>query len=123
MKGIRIHEHGGPEVLSFEEIPTPEPGSGEAVVRTEAIGVNFIDVYHRTGLYHFDTPFAPGMEAAGTVEAVGPDVVEVQVGDRVAYAMTPGDRTPKRTSWDPGSWSNCPTGWTPPRAPRSCFRV
>ena len=90
MKGIRIHEHGGPEVLSFEEIPTPEPGLGEAVVRTEAIGVNFIDVYHRTGLYHFDTPFTPGMEAAGTVEAVGPDVVEVQVGDRVAYATTPG---------------------------------
>ena len=69
MKGIRIHAHGGPEVLSFEEIPTPEPGSGEAVVRTEAIGVNFIDVYHRTGLYHFDTPFTPGMEAAGTVES------------------------------------------------------
>ena len=101
MKAIRIHAHGGPEVLSFEEIPTPEPGSGEAVVRTEAIGVNFIDVYHRTGLYHFDTPFTPGMEAAGTVEAVGPDVVEVQVGDRVAYAMTPGSysEAPIVSSW------------------------
>ena len=101
MKAIRIHAHGGPEVLSLEEIPNPEPGAGEAVVRNEAIGVNFIDVYHRTGLYHFDPPFTPGMEAAGTVEAVGPDVTEVQVGDRVAYAMTPGSysEAPIVASW------------------------
>ena len=90
MKAIRVHAHGGPEVLKYEEVSQPDPGSGEALVRTEAIGVNFIDVYHRTGLYPIQPPLTPGMEAAGIVEAVGPDVDEVQVGDRVAYAMTPG---------------------------------
>lgn len=90
MKAVRIKEHGGPEVLVYEEVPIPKPGSKEVLVRNEAVGVNFIDVYHRTGLYHFDTPFVPGVEGAGTVEAVGEHVTEVQVGDRVAYALTPG---------------------------------
>lgn len=90
MKAIRVHDYGGPEVLRYEDVPVPQPGPKEAVVKTEAIGVNFIDVYHRTGFYKMNTPFTPGMEAAGTISAVGPDVSEVRVGDRVAWAMTPG---------------------------------
>ena len=76
--------------MGIEEIPSPEPGKGEALVRLEAIGVNFIDVYHRTGLYPVPPPFTPGMEGAGVVEVIGPGVSEVQVGDRVAYAMSIG---------------------------------
>jgi NADPH2:quinone reductase len=85
MHAIRIHQYGGPEVLSYEEIPTPQPGAGEALVKLKAIGVNFIDVYHRTGRYPGALPFTLGVEAAGLVEAVAPDVTEVKVGDRVAY--------------------------------------
>jgi NADPH:quinone reductase len=87
MKAIRVSEYGGPEVLKLEEIPTPEPGSGEALVRVRAAGVNFIDVYQRTGRYPLTLPFTPGNEAAGTVEAVGDGVDEVRPGDRVAFAM------------------------------------
>lgn len=90
MRAIRVHEYGGPEVLQLEEVTLPEPGGGEALVTVEAAGVNFIDVYHRTGLYPGALPFTPGMEAAGVVEAVGPGVYEVEVGDRVAYAMERG---------------------------------
>ncbi len=90
MRAIRVHEYGGPEVFKLEEITLPEPGGGEAIVTVEAAGVNFIDVYHRTGLYPGALPFTPGMEAAGVVEAVGPGVYEVEVGDRVAYAMERG---------------------------------
>ncbi len=91
MRAIRIHDYGGPEVLRLEEVETPEPGEGQARVAVEAIGVNYIDVYHRTGLYTSDAlPFTPGMEAAGVVEAVGPGVLEVAVGERVAYAMEKG---------------------------------
>ncbi|MFB3072192.1 MAG: quinone oxidoreductase [bacterium] len=90
MRAIRVHEYGGPEVFKLEEITLPEPGGGEALVTVEAAGVNFIDVYHRTGLYPGALPFTPGMEAAGVVEAVGPGVYEVEVGDRVAYAMERG---------------------------------
>ncbi len=85
MKAIRVHEFGGPEVLRFEEVATPEPGPGEARVRVEAAGVNFIDIYHRTGLYQNPLPLGPGQEAAGVVEAVGPDAGDVRVGDRVAW--------------------------------------
>src|SRR5262252_7233051 len=86
MNAIRIHTFGGPEVLQFEDVPAPEPKEGEAVVRIEAAGVNFIDVYFRTGLYKGPAlPFTPGQEAAGTVAAVGPGVTDVAVGDRVAY--------------------------------------
>ena len=81
---------GAPEVLTYEDIPEPQLEAGEAIVRIEAIGVNFIDIYHRTGLYHFDPPFIPGSEAAGTITAVGEGVREVQVGDRVAYALARG---------------------------------
>jgi NADPH2:quinone reductase len=90
MKAIVIHKNGGPEALSYEEVPMPTPKQGEARVKLSAIGVNFIDVYHRIGLYPMQLPFTPGMEAAGTVAAVGDGVSEVSVGDRVAYAMTPG---------------------------------
>ena len=85
MKAIRVHAHGGPEVLQYEEVPQPAPGRGEALVRIAAAGVNYIDTYHRRGLYQVPLPFTPGVEAAGVVEAVGPEVSEVQVGDRVAY--------------------------------------
>jgi NADPH2:quinone reductase len=90
MKAIRVHQCGGPEVLSYEDIPLPEPGPGEARVKIEAIGVNYIDIYHRTGLYKSPLPFTPGMEGAGVVDAVGPDVSELRLGDRVAYAMFQG---------------------------------
>jgi len=89
MKAIRVHTPGGPEAMKLEEIPTPSPGPGEALVRIEAIGVNFIDIYHRTGLYPLEAPFTPGREASGVVEAVGAGVSEVAEGDRVAYVLYP----------------------------------
>jgi NADPH:quinone reductase len=89
-KAIRIHRHGGPEVLKWEEVEPGRPGPGEALVRHEAVGLNFIDVYHRTGLYPLPAlPATPGMEGAGVVEAVGEAVTEVAVGERVAYAGLP----------------------------------
>jgi NADPH2:quinone reductase len=90
MKAIRVHAVGGPEVLVLEETPSPTPGPKEALVRLSAAGVNFIDIYHRIGLYPLPLPFTPGNEGAGVVEAVGPDVTEVRPGDRVAYAMATG---------------------------------
>ncbi len=87
MKAIRIHEHGGPEVLRYEEVPLPEPGRGEARIKVEAAGVNFTDIYNRIGLYKGTLPYTLGSEAAGVVDAVGPEVTEVKSGDRVAYAM------------------------------------
>src|SRR6266403_2250241 len=90
MKAIRIHNHGGADVLTYEDIPIPEAKAGEARVKIEAIGLNFIDIYHRTGLYPLKTPFTLGMEGAGIVDAVGDGVTEVKKGDRVAYAMVPG---------------------------------
>ena len=86
MKAIRVHELGGPDVLQYEEIPLPSPGPGQAVVKVEAIGLNFIDCYFRAGVYKTTLPFTPGMEAAGTVTATAPGVTEVRTGDRVAYA-------------------------------------
>ncbi len=84
MKAIRIHEHGGPEVLSYEDIAVPEPRAGEALVKIDASGVNFIDIYFRTGLYPAELPITNGQEGAGTVAAVGPEVSEVSVGEQVA---------------------------------------
>ena len=89
MKAIRFHETGGPEVLRLEELALPEPGPGQARVRHTAIGVNFIDTYHRTGLYKLPLPSGLGVEAAGVVEAVGQGVGHVAVGDRVAYVARP----------------------------------
>src|SRR5215470_12858976 len=90
MKAIQVKRCGSPEALEVVDLPTPEPGPKQALVKIEASGINFIDVYFRTGLYKADLPFTPGMEAAGVVEAVGPEVTEVAVGDRVAYAMARG---------------------------------
>jgi NADPH2:quinone reductase len=86
---IRFHNHGGPEVLAWEPVEVGAPGPGQARVRHHAVGLNFIDVYHRTGLYPVQLPAIPGLEAAGVVEEVGPEVTQVKPGDRVAYASAP----------------------------------
>lgn len=86
---IRIHAHGGPEVLRLEAMAIPAPTRGEVLLRHTAIGLNYIDTYHRTGVYAVPLPAVLGMEAAGVVEAVGPDVHELNVGQRVAYAGVP----------------------------------
>lgn len=88
-KAIRIHAVGGPEVMTWEDVPLPAPGPGQATVRNHAVGLNYIDVYFRTGLYPQPLPGGLGMEGAGVVEAVGEGVTEVAPGDRVAYAGTP----------------------------------
>jgi NADPH2:quinone reductase len=84
MRAIRVHAPGDADALVLDEVPDPQPGPEEAVVRLEAVGVNFIDVYHRKGMYPQPLPFTPGSEGAGTVVAVGPGVTSVKVGDRVA---------------------------------------
>lgn len=86
MKAIRVHAPGGPEALRYEGVAEPAPGPGQAVVKVEAAGVNYIDVYQRNGLYKVATSFTPGQEAAGTVTAVGAGVSEPGVGTRVAYS-------------------------------------
>ena len=88
-KAVRIHQHGGPEVLQYEDVPVGDPGPGQARIRQTAIGVNFIDTYHRSGLYQLQMPSGIGTEGAGVVEAVGPGVTWVKAGDRVAYAGGP----------------------------------
>ncbi len=90
MKAIRVNEHGGPELLSYEDVPVPEPGPGEARVRLAAAGINFIDVYQRTGLYPKEPPFTLGQEGAGEVDAVGEGVEDLSVGDYVAFADVAG---------------------------------
>jgi NADPH2:quinone reductase len=90
MKAIRVHRKGGPEVLQLETLPTPLPGTDEALVRVEAAGVNFMDVYVRTGAYGGEMPVTLGAEGAGIVEAVGNGVSEVRAGQRVAWAGAPG---------------------------------
>jgi NADPH:quinone reductase len=102
VKLVHVHAHGGAEVLQVEEAEVPHAGPGQALLRIEAVGVNFIEIYHRTGLYKLPLPFTPGTEAAGTVEAVGPGVTTVRPGDRVAsinvlgayaeYALAPAER-------------------------------
>jgi NADPH2:quinone reductase len=102
VKAIRVHSPGGPEVLTVEDLPSPSPGPGQALIRVDAAGVNFVDIYHCTGLYPRDLPFTLGVEAAGTVTAIGSGVSTVQTGDRVAscdvmgayaeYALVAADR-------------------------------
>jgi NADPH:quinone reductase len=94
--GIRLHKHGGPEELHWEEYDLPPVGPGQALLRQTAVGLNFIDVYQRTGLYPQTMPFIPGSEGAGVVEAVGEGVRVVAVGDRVAYAGSPGAYAERR---------------------------
>jgi NADPH2:quinone reductase len=89
-RAIRIHQTGGPEVLRLEELPAADPVAGEARVRQTAVGVNYVDVYHRTGVYPLPLPTGLGVEAAGEVDAVGPGVSHVRPGDRVAYVSPPG---------------------------------
>jgi len=89
MRAIRVHEPGGPEQLRIENIDTPQPQAGQVLIRMAAAGVNFIDIYHRIGLYPLPRPFTPGGEGAGTVEAVGPGVDAVKPGDRVTYVGPP----------------------------------
>src|SRR5580704_17627173 len=90
-KAIRIHANGGPEVMKWEDVPTPEPGPGEALIRHHAVGLTYIDVYFRTGLYKAPgMPLIIGKEGAGTVRALGPAVTLVKPGDRVAYARPMG---------------------------------
>ncbi len=109
-KAIRIHAHGGPEVLSYEDVATPEPKAGEVLVRQRAVGVNFIDVYFRTGLYAAPSmPFTPGNEAAGEVVAVGEGVTDLKPGDRVAYAMRIGSYAEERAI-DAGALVKIPDG-------------
>jgi len=90
VQAIRVHAAGGPEVLTLEDVPVPAPGPGQALVRVEAAGLNFIDIYHRIALYKVPYPYTLGQEGAGTVEAVGPDVSLVRPGDRVAWTSLPG---------------------------------
>jgi NADPH2:quinone reductase len=90
MHAIRISQHGGPEALRYEESPTPAPAAGQLLVRLEAAGVNFIDVYHRTGLYKVPLPYGMGLEGSGIVEAVGAGVFEFSPGARVAWMGVPG---------------------------------
>jgi NADPH2:quinone reductase len=96
---IRIHEFGDPEVMQWEELDLADPAEGEAQVRHTAIGLNFIDVYHRTGLYPTELPAGLGSEAAGIVEAVGAGVTEVSVGDRVVYTGRPNDAYSERRNF------------------------
>jgi len=102
MRAIRVHETGGPEMLRYDEVPAPEPAPDQVRVKVAATGLNYIDTYHRNGLYKLPLPFVPGGEFAGTVDAVGADVQGWSVGDRVAtasgtggyaeYALAPGDK-------------------------------
>jgi NADPH2:quinone reductase len=96
MRAIRIHQTGGPEVLQLDEIDVPTPGPGQARVRNRAVGVNYLDIYHRTGFYPMPLPLIPGCEGAGEVSAIGPDVVGFKVGDRVAYVSGPGSYAEER---------------------------
>jgi len=90
MKAVRIHAPGGPENLKLDDVPEPTPKADQAVVKIDAAGLNYIDVYFRTGQYKSELPLTLGMEAAGTVTAVGADVKDVKVGDKVAYTGIPG---------------------------------
>jgi len=91
VNAIRIHEYGGPDVLRYSEVELAEPGEGEARIRHTAIGLNFIDTYHRSGLYPMELPTGLGSEAAGIVDAIGPGVTEVKSGDRVVYTGRPAE--------------------------------
>jgi NADPH2:quinone reductase len=90
MKAVRVHAPGGPEAMKLEEVPEPTPKADEAVVKVDAAGLNYIDVYQRSGLYKLEMPLTLGLEAGGTVTAVGQGVTEVKVGDKVAYTGVPG---------------------------------
>ena len=100
MKAIRVQAHGGQDVLQYEEVPEPKPGVGQALVKMHAIGVNFIDVYHRTGLYKLPLPFTPGMEGSGIVESTGSKPGEPRRRSITSTAAA----QPKSISAAPSSW-------------------
>jgi NADPH:quinone reductase len=107
---IRIHKHGGPEVMQWEEVQLGQPGPGEARIRQTAVGLNYADVYSRSGLYPGSLPMGLGSEAAGVVEAVGAGVTDLKPGDRVAYGSAPiGAPMPRGGSSPPTVSSSCPT--------------
>jgi NADPH2:quinone reductase len=85
MKAIRVHQFGAADALQYEDAPMPEPKAGEVRIKLAASGLNFVDIYHRSGAYNMPSPFIPGLEGAGVVDAVGPGVTDLHVGDRVAY--------------------------------------
>lgn len=109
-KAIRIHEFGGPEVLKWETVDVPQPGDGEAQIRHVAIGLNYIDTYHRTGLYPVNLPTGLGSEASGLVVAVGPGVSDVAVGDRVVYTGRPADAYSEIRNFKASQLVPIPTG-------------
>src|SRR5437879_12073242 len=95
MKAIRVNAPGGPEVLRYEDVADPAPKAGEATVKVDAAGINYVDVYQRSGQYKLALPLTLGLEAGGTGPAIGPDVTEVKVGDKVAYTGVPGAHAPE----------------------------
>ena len=109
-KAIRIAEFGGPDVLQFVETDLPEPAPGEARIRHTAIGLNFIDTYHRSGLYPLDLPTGLGSEGAGVVEAVGDGVDDVAVGDRVVYTGRPAHSYSERRNFPAWQLVQIPDG-------------
>lgn len=109
-QAIRIHRFGGPEVLQWEEVPLPAPAAGEVTIRQTAVGLNFIDTYHRSGLYPLTLPAVIGAEAAGVVEALGPGASGVAVGDRVAYAGLPPGAYAARRNWPAERLVKLPAG-------------
>lgn len=135
MKAISIRQHGGPEVLEIDNIPEPAPQNGEVLINIEFAGVNYIDTYHREGLYPVGLPFVPGIEAAGTVEEVGEGVRDFRPGERVAYCLTPGSyaeravvpdwkvvRLPDEVSYEEGAAAMC-QGMTAHYLVTDCYRL
>ncbi|WP_280219052.1 alcohol dehydrogenase catalytic domain-containing protein, partial [Nocardia neocaledoniensis] len=118
MHAIQVSEHGGPEVLRYVEVADPPIGPGQLLVDTQAVGVNYIDIYFRTGLYPQQTPYVPGSEGTGVVAEVGAEVTEFAVGDRVAWAAAPG-RYADRVAGDAAVGGKVAAGVGPPRAAAS----
>jgi NADPH:quinone reductase len=121
MRAIRVHENGGPEVLRAETIADPVAGPGEVLVRVEAVGLNFIEVYQRKGLYPLALPYTPGEEGAGSVVAVGAGVTDIHVGDRVVSYNLKGSYAELALA-DAGS-SPSPTTSRRAMPPRCCSRA
>ena len=107
---IRFHETGGPESSNGKRWRSASPGKGEVLIRHTAVGLNYIDTYHRTGLYPMPLPSGIGLEAAGVVEKVGPGVTDLKPGDRVAYASGPLGAYAEARLIRPTGWSSCRTG-------------
>ncbi len=121
MKAIQVQKTGGPEALTVADLPVPQPKPNEAVVKIAAAGVNFIDVYFREGRYPAQLPFVLGQEGAGTVTAVGSDVKQVKVGDRVAYTGVQGSYA-EYAAVPPTVWCTCLMASAISRPPLPCFR-